>query len=74
MSFKKLRKEKKVSQKQISNVLHCHQSLISKWENGICQPSINILPILSKILDCSLEEIVLAFCDKENFLFKNFSL
>ncbi|MBQ7884825.1 MAG: helix-turn-helix transcriptional regulator [Clostridia bacterium] len=65
MTFKDLRRGKKVGQKQISNELHCHQSLISKWENGICQPSIGILPKIAKILNCSVEEVVLSFCEKE---------
>ncbi|MBE7074810.1 MAG: helix-turn-helix transcriptional regulator [Clostridiales bacterium] len=65
MSFKKLRKSKKVGQRQISDALHCHQSLISKWENGVCQPSINSIPEIAEVLKCSVEDVVMAFCAQE---------
>lgn len=68
MTFKELRKSKSVGQVQISSILNCHQSLISKWESGVCQPSINILPQIAEILGCSIEDVVLSFCKDEDIV------
>ena len=34
-----MRKENKISQKNLANILGCHQSMVSQWENNICEPT-----------------------------------
>lgn len=60
MNFKELRTQNEVKQLQIVNKLKISKGCISLWENGKRQPKIEQLPELAKILNCSIEEIVLA--------------
>ncbi len=59
------RKEKKISQEQLGELLNYSKSNISKWENGQSFPNDpEILMKMAKILDISVEEII--FGDKKN--------
>ncbi|MBD5086077.1 MAG: helix-turn-helix transcriptional regulator [Clostridiales bacterium] len=41
--IKELRKEQNITQKALAKVLDCNQSMISQWENGICEPTENYI-------------------------------
>lgn len=57
-NLKALREKKKLSQKDIARKLQISRQSISKWEQGISYPSILYLVALTKILDCTLEELL----------------
>lgn len=57
-----LRKEKGLTQKQLSEKLGVSAQAVSKWENDINCPDIALLPLLSRILNVTVD--VLLDCDQ----------
>ena len=53
-----LRKEKNLKQEDIAQMLNISPQAISKWENDLTCPDISILPELSKILNVSIDELL----------------
>ena len=41
--LKELRIENGVTQKTISEVLGCHQSMVTRWEKGECEPTESVI-------------------------------
>ena len=54
-----LRKEKNLKQEDLAQMLNISPQAISKWENDITCPDISILPELSKILNVSIDELLI---------------
>ena len=48
-NLKNLRKSKGITQKELALLLSVDQRTISAWENGVCEPSFNILSELCDI-------------------------
>ena len=61
----KLRKLKKIKQINISKKLKVSSSCFSQYETGKRQPPISLIPKMAKILGCSIEDIVMCFCDDD---------
>ena len=53
-----LREKRNLSQEDLARKLQISRQSISKWEQGISYPSILYLVPLTKILDCTLEELL----------------
>lgn len=53
-----LRKEHKLTQKQLADKLNLSDKTVSKWERGIGCPDISILSNLSEILSVNLESLL----------------
>lgn len=53
-----LRKEKNMTQEQLSEKMGVTNKSISRWENGITMPDISMLVQLSEILDTTLPELI----------------
>ena len=53
-----LRKDKKMTQKQIADLMNISDKTISKWERGLGCPDISLLPELSQILGVSIDQIL----------------
>ena len=53
-----LREKNNLSQEDLAKKLNISRQSISKWEQGISYPSILYLVPLTKILDCSLEDLL----------------
>lgn len=49
------RKNKGLTQLQLSKELRVHESTISNWENGLREPNLNILIIISQYFDVSID-------------------
>lgn len=49
------RKNKNLTQLQLSKELKMHESTISTWENGLRQPDLNTLIIISQYFDVSID-------------------
>lgn len=64
--MKALRKRANLKQTYISFRLNTTQKTISSWETGKRSPSIEQLPKLAEILNCSIEELVLAIIETKN--------
>lgn len=58
MNLKKLREKKNLSQEALSKKLKISRQSISKWEQDISYPSILYLIPITKILECTLDELL----------------
>lgn len=56
-NIKRLRIKKGLTQKDLADKIHVTFQAVSRWENNLVEPSIDILNELTKILDCSLDEL-----------------
>jgi len=56
--IKELRKEKKLSQKQLSEKLGVSQSAIAKWEVSKTEPTASALLLLSKFFDVTVGQLL----------------
>lgn len=54
-----LRKEKNMTQKQLSSLLNISDKTVSKWERGLGCPDISLLNDISKIFNVNIEKILL---------------
>ena len=54
-----LRKKRGFTQEELSERLGITAQAISKWENGHSLPETALLPMLSDILDCSIDQILM---------------
>ena len=54
----KCRKEKNLSQEYIAELLDVSRQAVSKWENGMSDPSTSNLLALAKLYEVSVEEIL----------------
>ncbi|MDE5984811.1 MAG: helix-turn-helix domain-containing protein [Eubacterium sp.] len=52
------RKEKGLTQIQLAELLNVSNRAVSKWENGDGFPDITLLPIISKELDITIDELL----------------
>lgn len=53
-----LRKEKKMTQKELANQLHITDKAVSKWERGLSCPDISLLNPISDILGITTSELL----------------
>ena len=54
------RKAKGLTQQQVAGALHVSFQAVSKWESGASRPTIEMLYALSRLLDCTTDEILSA--------------
>nr|DAI09316.1 MAG TPA: helix-turn-helix domain protein [Caudoviricetes sp.] len=62
--FKELIKRQDITYAQIGRKLKVSREAVSAWARGVSAPPIKRVPDLAKILDCTIEEIVLCFKEK----------
>jgi transcriptional regulator with XRE-family HTH domain len=54
-----LRKEKGFTGEKLAELLNVSPQAVSKWENGKCLPETALLPDIAKVLDCSIDTLIL---------------
>ena len=57
-NLKFLRQKQNLKQKDLSKILNCSQTLISKWEKNEREPDIEVLKKLSKLFNCSIDYLL----------------
>ncbi len=57
VNIKRLRKEREMTQENLADALRVSYQAISKWENGISDPDIMLLPHIAEIFGISLDEL-----------------
>ncbi|MBO5257163.1 MAG: helix-turn-helix transcriptional regulator, partial [Clostridia bacterium] len=57
-NLKKLREEKKVTQDTLAEYLGVTYQAVSRWENGLAYPDIELLPEIARFFEVSLEELM----------------
>ena len=55
--IKQLRKQRGITQEQLANSIGISFQAVSKWENGIALPDINLAPILARYFGISMDEL-----------------
>lgn len=58
MAIKNLREKHGLSQIDLANILNVTQGAVSQWESGQSKPRADVLIKLSRILDCSIDELL----------------
>ena len=58
-NFKKLRKDSKLTQKQVAEHFGIHQSSVSDWETDASRPEYEKLGELAKLYNVSLYELLM---------------
>ena len=56
--IKELRKEAKLTQKQLAKMLHKSETGFASWEQGLSEPSVNDIRLLCIILDVSADYLL----------------
>lgn len=54
-----LRKERGFTGEKLAELLDVSPQAVSKWENGRCLPETTLLPDLAKVLECSIDSLLL---------------
>ena len=58
MKCSQLRKEKKLTQEQLAERLNVTSQAVSKWENDLSYPDVELLVDLAKLFDCSVDYLL----------------
>ena len=62
------RKKKNLTQEELSEKLGVNSRSISRWENGNCLPDLSLLPLISKELNISINELMTGkYLNKEEY-------
>ena len=64
--IKRLRLEKGMTQKKLSELLNVTEQAVSKWERGLGLPEISILPRLSEYLEININNMLLGSLNENN--------
>ena len=56
--IRKLRKEKKLTQEEVADILHVHRTTYVKWEGGTALPLNDSLMMLSEFYGVSVDELL----------------
>lgn len=62
--FSNFIKEKQITQKHLAEKLNITQSAISQWNYSY--PKLDLIPKIAEVLNCSIEEVVLALIETKN--------
>lgn len=57
IAIKTLRKKANLTQKNIANEIKVDRSTIAKWESGEALPRSDKLPLLAKLLGCTVDDL-----------------
>lgn len=66
MSIRNFRLKNKMTQSELATQLNIKQCSLSLYEKRQRQPDIALIPKMAKILNCSIEDIVMCFCDEDD--------
>jgi transcriptional regulator with XRE-family HTH domain len=58
MNLREIRKERRLTQQQLAELLDVQQRVISRWETGVAKPRLNHIVQLARVLEVSLDRLV----------------
>lgn len=58
MSFRIMRERAEMTQMQVSQALNIPQSTIASWETGRSKPRADKLPLIAKLLGCTVDDLL----------------
>ena len=56
--LKNLRLEKKIKQEELAKILGCSQSMLTRWENGECEPTAPYIIAIAEYFSVSTNYIL----------------
>ena len=56
--FKSLRKDKELTQEHLAEVLGVSPQIVSRWENCVSQPSLELLPTIASYFETSVDTLL----------------
>ena len=56
-NIKRLRRKAGLTQMQLAWHLNVEKNTVSMWETGCAKPSVDKLPLLAKLLGCTIDEL-----------------
>lgn len=59
-NLREIRKDRRLTQQQLAELLDVQQRVISRWETGVAKPHLNHIVQLAKVLEVSLDRLVFA--------------
>jgi transcriptional regulator with XRE-family HTH domain len=59
MNLRALRLKKGMNQEELAEKLDTTSATVSRWENEECEPNITKLVLITQILECSLNDLLL---------------
>lgn len=65
-NLKRIRKEKKLTQKQLAELLNKQEITVRKYESGEISPPLKVIEEIAKILDVSNDELLTEKTDRES--------
>ena len=57
-TIKRMRKEKEITQEEFAQVLGVSCQSVSRWENGLCYPDIELVPTIASFFDVSTDKLM----------------
>ena len=59
-NLREIRKDRRLTQQQLAELLDVQQRVVSRWETGVAKPHLNHIVHLAKVLEVSLDRLVFA--------------
>ncbi len=59
LNLKKIRQRENISQKELANVLIVTPQAISRWENGVTTPDLDMIIKIAKALNTNIQNLVI---------------
>ena len=56
--IREYRKKRRLSQEKLAEMLGVDRSNVAKWEAGVHKPRADMLILLAKVLQCSVDELL----------------
>ncbi len=57
-NIRRLRKKANMTQADLAYAVHVNQCAVSFWESGKTDPRYDKLPLIAKVLKCSVSELI----------------
>ena len=58
-TIKKLRKEKEITQEEFAELIGISSQSVSRWENNLCYPDIELIPVIADFFGVSTDMCLL---------------
>ena len=62
----RLRREKDVTQEDFAELLGVSSQSVSRWENGVCYPDMELIPAIANYFGVSVDELFGCQYDRED--------
>ena len=57
-TIKMLRKEKDITQEDFAELLGVSNQSVSRWENDVCYPDMELLPVIAGVFDITVDALL----------------